>query len=253
MNSKNIFLKLLCITLILSCNISYAEVKVIKFATRGSYAPFSRLHTNEELYGFDIDIAKEVCKKLQAQCEFKVDHVSNMIQSLKTGKYDAWVSAITISEDNKKEIAYSDAYFSGMAKLLATVASAFSATPVELKGKTIGVEVGTSYILYIKKIYGDNVKIKTFSTGHDACLALKDGVVDAVIDDEVVLEHWRSEHADKKNYRLIGLPAKHLDFIKQQYAIAVAKDNVELVTAINRALGEIKSDGTYAQLVNKHF
>jgi len=239
--------------LISTCAISYAEIKTIKFATRGIYAPFSKLHSNEEQYGFDVDIAKELCKRLQTQCVFSADKINNMIPSLKTGKYDAWIGAITIPEEHKKDIAFSDAYFSGVAKLLATTASTFSATPIELYGKIIGVETGTSYIPYIKSTYGDTVKIQVFPTGHEACLALKDGKVDAVIDDSIVLEHWRSEHADKNHYRLIGLPAKHLGFIKQSYAIAMAKDNTELATAINKTLAEIKSDGTYDQFIKKHF
>jgi len=240
-------------TLILICTVSYAKIETIRFATRGTYAPFSKLHTNQELHGFDIDIANEVCKRLQAQCTISVDKIGNMIPSLKAGKYDAWISAIPVTEEHKKEIAFSDVYFSGVGELLATSTSTFSALPIELKGKTIGVEAATSHIPYIKFIYGDAIKILTFSTGHDACLALKEGKVDAVLDDELVLNHWRMEHADKKHYRLIGLPAKHLDLIKQQYAIAVAKDNIELITAINQALAEIKSDGTYDHLIKKHF
>lgn len=239
--------------LISICITSYAKIETIKFATRGMYAPFTKLHTSEELYGFDIDIAKELCKRLQAQCVFSADQINNMLPSLKAGKYDAWIGAITIPEKHKKDVAFSDAYFLGMAKLLATTASTFSATPIELNGKTIGVEAGTSYIPYMKSIYGDTVKIQIFPTGHEACLALKNGKVDAVIDDSIVLEHWRSEHADKKHYRLIGLPAKHLGLIKQSYAIAMAKDNIELVAAINKVLAEIKFDGTYDLLIKKHF
>ncbi|CAL7960405.1 polar amino acid transport system substrate-binding protein [Gammaproteobacteria bacterium] len=253
MNRKNILLNTVCVALILISTVSYAKIKTIRFATRGTYAPFSKLHTNQELHGFDIDIANEVCKRLQAQCTISVDKIGNMIPSLKAGKYDAWISAIPVNEEHKKEIAFSDVYFSGMAALLATSASTFSALPIELKGKTIGVEAATSHIPYIKSIYGDTIKIKTFSTGRDACLALKDGKVDAVLDDEVVLNHWRMEYADKKHYRLIGLPVKHLDLIKQQYAIAVAKDNIKLITAINQALAEIKFDGTCDRLIEKHF
>lgn len=255
MNRKNVFLSIGYVTLILVCTVSYAKIETIRFATRAVYAPFSKpkMHTHEELYGFDIDMANELCKRLHAKCTISIDQIGALIPSLQTGKYDAWISAITITEERKKEITFSDPYFSGTAGLLASTASTFSATPIELHGKTIGVEVATSYIPYIKSMYGDAIKIQSFSTGHDACLALRDGKVDAVLDDEIVLNHWRTEHADKKHYRLIGLPAKHLDLIRQQYAIAVAKDNVELVTAINQALAEIKSDGTYEKLIKKNF
>jgi ABC-type amino acid transport substrate-binding protein len=179
--------------------------------------------------------------------------MSNMVSSLKRGEYDAWISAITITKEREKEIAFSDVYFSGIAKLMATKADTFNATPREIKGKTIGVEAGTSYIPYIKIIYDDFVTIKTFSSGDNLCLALKNGRVDAVIDDETVLKHWRSEQNDRKQYRLIGLPAKHLSLIKQQYAIAVAKNNPNLVMAINRVLAQIKADGTYKKIFDAHF
>lgn len=234
-------------------NVSCAEIKTIRFVVAGSYAPFARIHTAKEMSGFDIDIANEICKRAHAKCDLKNDKISNLIDSLKSGKSDAWIGGISVTEERKKDIAFSDVYFSGQAKLVATKATTFNATPIEIKGKTIGVEAGTSYISYIKEMYDDTVKIVTFPTGHDSCMALKDGKVDAVIDDAVVLEHWLLEHADRKNFRLIGLPAKHLNLINQDYAIAVAKNNLELLKTLNKTLAQIKQDGTYDELVRKHF
>ncbi|EKE01374.1 MAG: arginine ABC transporter, periplasmic arginine-binding protein [uncultured bacterium] len=252
MNKKNLLLSCVSALLLIS-NISYAKIKTIRFALEATYAPFSATHADKELDGFDVDIAKEICKRLKAQCTFRDEPTGNMIPLLKAGKYDAWIGAITVTEERKKEIAFSDVYLSSTAKLMAAKNSTFNAAHIEIKGKTIGVEAGTSYIPYIEKMYGKTVKIQTFPTGHDSCQALKDGKVDAVIDDELVLKHWRLDHGGKEQYRLIGLPAKHLSLIKQQYAIAVAKDNITLVKEIDRALSEMKADGTYAKIIKKHF
>ena len=86
----------MCMILISTCAISYAEIKIIKFATRGIYAPFSKLHTNEEQYGFDIDIAKELCKRLQTQCVFSADQINESASTPRPPppsriKYRVWV------------------------------------------------------------------------------------------------------------------------------------------------------------------
>jgi ABC-type amino acid transport substrate-binding protein len=252
MNKKVLFVSCASMLLLIS-SVSWAKIRSIRFALENSYAPFSRIHTDQELQGLDIDIAKEICSRIGAHCTFQNEHMSNMIPLLKSKKYDAWIGAVTVTEGRKKDVAFSDIYFSGVAKLMVAKSSTFNATPVEIRGKIIGVEAGTSYIPYLEAMYGSIVKIQTFPTGHAACAALQEGRVDAVIDDEMVLNYWRAHHADKKQFRLIGLPAKHLKLIRQKYAIAIAKENTELVQTVNRVLAEMRADGTCAKIADKHF
>ena len=248
LNPKKIFF-----ILILISTISYAEIKTIQFAVSIPGAPFTEQHVNQELQGFDIDIAKALCDKIKARCVFTADKIGNMITSLKTGKYDAWIGSVTVTPEREKEIAFSANYFSSVAKLIATNATTFSAAPIEIKGKTIGGEVDTDFVLYLQNTYGNTIKIQIFPSIATAYAALENGKIDAFIGDAIVLQHWRDQHSNRKKYRLIGLPYKHLRLIQQKYSIAIAKDNSALVIAINQALTEIKSDGTYNKIIKKHF
>ena len=252
MIKKSLFVSIMCVGLFLINTTSCAETKIIKFASAVS-PPFTSLNTDKELQGFDIDVAKELCKKMQVQCTFSNDQFSNMVTSLKTNKYDAWISAISIDEHHQKDVSLSKPYFSNTVQLMATKATTFNAAPIEIKGKTIGAEDRTCFIPHLKEAYGDSVKIKTFPTEDEAYIALKNGEIDAVIGDTTTLKYWRSTQEDSKKYRLIGLPAKYSNLVWHKYGIAVTKDNFELMKKLNGAIEHIKSDGTYDKLVKKYF
>lgn len=242
-------------SLILIGTIAHAETEVIRFAS-AIYPPFTTLNNaTKELEGFDIDLAKALCKKINARCTFTNDQFSNMVISLHTKKYDAWINAITISKERQQEVTFTQPYFATTALLIATQKTSFNAAPVEIKGKTIGVGLPTCYLQLLKKAYGDTIKIKSFATKDDAYEALKNGSIDAVIDDSLVIREWRNTQKDKKNYRLIGLPAKYSKLGWHKYGIAVAKNNSKLVHKLNHALHSIKtkSNGTYNKLVEKYF
>ena len=273
MSKKNILICLIYVGLVLISTISCAKVTAVNTATETSpastdskpkitiirfaseiYPPFTTLDTNQKLEGFDIDIAQALCKKINAQCTFSKDQFENMVSSLQTKKYDAWISAITISDKHKKDTFLTDPYFSSTAQLIATKATVFNAAPIEIKGKTIGVVERGRYLRFLRKTYGENtIKIKIFSSRDAAFAALNDGSIDAVIDDAMVIKSWRLYQSNYKKYRLIDLPAKYSELVWHRYGIAIAKDNIELVKALNDAILQIKTDGTHAQLIKKYF
>jgi ABC-type amino acid transport substrate-binding protein len=129
----------------------------------------------------------------------------------------------------------------------------FNAAPVEIKGKTIGVVERGYYLRFLKKTYGDIIKVRIFSDREKAFAALNDGSVDAVIDDSMVIKNWRLLQRDDKKYRSINLPAKHSALVWHSYGIAVTKSNTQLLKILNDAIKQIKTDGTLAKLIKKYF
>lgn len=232
--------------------VAVAQTAVIRFAS-AIYPPFTILNAQKELQGFDIDLAKTLCEKTKTKCTFSQDNFSNMVSSLTSKKYDAWINAISITDERQKEIVFSNPYFSTTALLIANKDSTFSSTPREIKNKIIGVGKHTCYINYLKTTYGDRIKIKIFSTRDEAHAALDQGLVDAVIDDATVLRYWRASQNTGKKHRLINLPAKYSNLAWHKYGIAVKKDNTALVAKLNSALASIKADGTYDNLRKKYF
>lgn len=231
---------------------SYARAEVIRFAS-AVYPPFTMLNNHQEPCGFDVDIARLLCEKINVDCSFNIDKFTNLVSSLNSRKYDAWISAITICNGHKKNVVFTRPYFSSTALLIATKDTIFDAAPAGIKGKIIGVADHTCYIQYLKNTYGDTVTIKTFPTEDESFLALKKGLVDAVIDDAIVIRKWRLKQRNKDKYRLIGLPAKYSELVWHKYGIAVAKNNQLLVNRLDAVIDQIKADGTYQKLVDKYF
>ncbi len=246
------YIKILSAGLLLITTTADAGYTNIRFASE-IYPPFTSQHIDKELQGFDIDVAKALCKIIDAKCTFSNEKFSDMIPSLKNRKYDAWINAITITEERQKEISFSKPYFATKAMLIATNNTLFNAAPAEISGKTIGVGEHTCYIQYLKETYNDMIKIKIFSDKDAPLIALEKGEVDAVIDDDQTLKHLRASQKDPKKYRLINLPAKYKQLIWHEYGIAVAKDNVELIRVLNHALDHLKDEGTIKKLIKKHF
>lgn len=252
MNKKKIFISIISIALVITSVVSYADQEVIRFAS-AVYPPFTIVKNGQISHGFDIDIARALCNKMNVHCVFSQEPFAKMSSTLNAGKYDAWINAVSICHQHQKDIALTRPYFSSEAELIALKNTVFNASPDEIKGRTIGVAENTCYIQYLNSTYGDTVNIKTFPTERESFIALKNGVVDAVIDDAVVLKQWRSEQNDKKKYRLIGLPAKYSDLVWHKYGIAVAKCNTALINKLNNAIEHIKAEGTYDKLVEKYF
>lgn len=251
--SKRYFINILSILGLLLINVSsYAEYAVIRFASE-IYPPFTLQHDDKELHGFDIDVAKALCTIIDTKCTFSNSKFSDMKESLKTHKYDAWINAITITDERQKEISFTEPYFSSKAMLIATNDTVFNAAPIEIKGKTIGVGEHTCYIQYLNDTYKDIIKVKIFPSRDEAFVALETGNIDAFIDDDIALKHWRLSQKNPRKYRLIGLPAKFKELRDHKYGIAVAKDNPELMNDLNHALEHLKTDGTLDKIIDKHF
>ena len=253
MTRKKLFIRSsIGIILFLINTISFAKPLTIKFAVE-IYPPFTTLDSNKKLQGFEIDIAEALCKKIEAKCDFIQGEFKNVPSTLENKQFDAWINAITINQNRQTKVLFTKPYFSSTAKLIATKNSIFNGAPTEIKGKTIGAYEHECYIEYLKKTYGSNINIKAFPSKDGAFLALKDGKVDAVIDDGLALRYWRFSQKDPEQYRLIGLPAKYSDLVQHKYGIAVAKNNYALVKKLNHAIDGIKSDGTYNKIVKKYF
>jgi lysine-arginine-ornithine-binding protein len=248
---KKYFINILSTGLLFISTSSHAGYTVIRFASE-IYPPFTTQHANKELKGFDIAVAKAICAIIDTKCTFNNDKFNDMIPSLKKHKYDAWINAITITEHRQKEISFSKPYFATKAMLMATDNTTFNAAPAEIKGKTIGVGEHTCYAQYLQNTYKDTIKVKTFQTKDEAIISLEKGEVDALIDDDIVLKHWRSIQKNPKKYRLIDPPLKYPQLIWHKYGIAVAKDNIELIKDLNHAIDHIEKDGTIDKLAQEY-
>ena len=216
----------------------------ITVASDIAYPPFE-FEKNGKPVGFDIDLMREIGKRAGFKPEFKNVTFDGIIPGLGNNLYDAGASAFTITKAREKKVDFSDPYFNADQSLLVQSDSPIKSVD-DIGDGTVGVQLGTTGELKAKefkqqgKITGE---VRTFDTITDAFAALENGQVDAVIND-------LSVSLDKANQSNGALEVVQTIPTGEQYGIAFPEDS-DLLEPTNKALEEIKKDGTYAEIYEK--
>jgi polar amino acid transport system substrate-binding protein len=220
-------------------------VPVVKIvvATDATFPPFEIVDdATKELTGFDIELMKAVAQKGGFEVEFVNIAFDPMLAGLSECQYDASIAAITITDDRKAVMLFSDPYINAGQIVAVRTDEAVIKGKDDLAGKTIGVQLGTTGAIEAGKI--DGAVIKTYDAYDLAFLDLQNGQVDAVIADYPTALNFVGKASDK-------LMVTGEVFTDESYGIAVCKTKPELVTMINAGLAAAKADGTITQLEQK--
>ncbi|WP_102693325.1 transporter substrate-binding domain-containing protein [Rummeliibacillus pycnus] len=195
--------------------------------------------------GFDIDIAKEITKIIlgdESKAEFKEVTSKTRIPMLQKGDIDAIVATMTITEERKKEVDFSDVYFkAGQALLVKKGSPIKSINDIKKGTKVLAVKGSTSAVNIREK--APDAQVLEFENYAEAFTALKAGQGDTLTTDNAILYGMVDEDP---NYEVVGDI-----FTDEPYGIAVKKDSPELVKAINDALKEMKDNGRYDEIYKK--
>ena len=217
--------------------------KQITVASDIAYKPFEFTQDGKPV-GFDIDLMREIGKRAGFTPEFQNVRFDLIIPGLDNKLYDAAISAMTITDDRKEQMDFSDPYFNADQALVVPSDSDIRSTD-DLADATVGVQNGTMAADQVEEFQSEGTigEVKTFDTIEDAFSALENNQVDAVINDLPVSQD-RANQSDGRLKVVETIPTG------EQYGIAFPKDS-ELVDPVNEALGEIKEDGTYAKIYKK--
>lgn len=243
---KRIFLmSLLCMALVLIIG-STAVIgakPVLKVGTSADFPPFEFQDEKTGAYlGFDVDLIQAVGAAADMEVQIVNTAWDGLIPGLLTGNYDCIVSAMTITDERLKAVAFSDPYFSA-GQVIVTRANDTSIQTVEdLEGKKISVQIGTTGDLAASDIQGATVK--RFNLAPDAIQEVRNGSVPACIIDLAVAAEIAKEYDDIK----FGEP-----FTMEYYGIAMRKNNTDLIKKINRALASVKASGEYDKIYANWF
>jgi polar amino acid transport system substrate-binding protein len=218
----------------------------IRIGTEGAYPPFNQIDANGNVIGFDVDIAKALCEKMQADCVIVTQDWDGIIPGLLAKKYDAIVASMSITDERKKAVAFTDPYYSNSLRFIAK--KGLDIDPNNLKGKTIGAQRATISGSYLEDNLKDVVDIKLYDTQENAYLDLGADRVDAVLGDMLVNYEWLNSD-EGRDFEFKG---EAID-IDDKIGIALRKDDTELVKRFNKALAAIRADGTYDKINAKYF
>jgi len=245
-----IFTLLFC-HLVLSCSEdkedTYSKIirtKKLLVGTDATYPPFeSKDGKTGELVGFDIDLMNAVCKKLEVKVEYIIVPFDGIISGLKNHKYDAVISAFTITPERENQIDFSQAYYNAGQSIAVREDENQINSQKDLIGKRIGVQLGTTGEILAKKI--DGAEIISYDNIGAAFIDLDNKKLDAIINDKPTSERII---AFKGKAKLVGQT-----LTSENYGIAVREGEMRFLEAINHALTTLQTSGEVDSLKRKWF
>lgn len=222
-------------------DVSADETPTLIMATNAQFPPYE-YYDGDKIVGIDAEIAQAIADKLGLTLEIQDMEFDSIISSVASGKADIGMAGITASDDRKLTVNFSTTYATGKQVIIVKEDSPI-AGPDDLKGKLIGVQLSTTGDIYCTDDYGDE-SMRRFNNGAEAVLALTQGKIDAVVIDNEPAKVYIQQNA--------GLKIVPTEYIIEDYAIEVSKNNTELLDKINAALASLQSDGTVKSIVDKY-
>jgi ABC-type amino acid transport substrate-binding protein len=206
------------------------------------YPPFEQGKPGEYT-GFDIELIEAIAEKIGRTAEFQDTSFETIFRDVAQGKFEAVISAATITEEREKAVDFSNPYYLSEQAVLVKEGSSIKSLE-ELEGKTVAVQQGTTGQELAKEKIG-GAEIRPFPEGPDAVNALKAGTVEGVVIDAPV-----AANAVEKSG---GIEIAEKVPTEEEYGIAVAQGETELLEEINKGLEEVEEDGTYKTIYEKWF
>lgn len=225
----------------------------VKIGTEGAYPPFNSIDKDGKLVGFDVDIAKALCEAAKFECEFVVQDWDGIIPGLIAKKYDAIVASMSITDERKQKVDFTNKYYNTPAKFFAKKGSGLEISKAGLKGKVVAVQRATIHENFLRDNFGDVVTINSYATQDEAYLDLASGRADAGIADSVAVLEGFLNTDQGKGFEFVGPDFSDPKWFGDGAGIAVRKGEPELLGALNKALAQILADGTYKKINAKYF
>ena len=213
---------------------------VLVMATNAEFPPYE-YHDGDKIVGIDADIAAAIAEKMG--CELKIEDIAfdSIIPEVSSGKADIGLAGMTVTEDRKQSVDFSDSYASSSQVVIVSEASGISSLSDLGADSVIGVQTGTTGDIYCSDEFSN---IERYNKGMEAVQALSQGKIDAVVIDSEPAKVFVSETS--------GLKILDESYTDEQYAAAIRKGNTALLENVNKALSELKSDGTLDKIVAKY-
>jgi len=211
--------------------------KSITVATDATWPPMEMVDKSKKIVGFDIDFLNAVAKEAGFKVNFKNTAWDGIFAGLDTGKYDAIISSVTITEERKKAYDFSEPYINIGQILVVGKGEKNVATLADLKGKKVGAQIGTTGAFEIKKVAA--VELKSYD---EIGLAFEDmaaGRIAGVVCDEPTAANFALQRAEyKAKFKIVGEP-----FTQESYGIVVKKSNKELLDLLNQGIKAVQAKG----------
>ena len=239
---KKLFKSLVMGAMVLSLSVTAFAKEKIYVGTNAEFPPFEYLE-NGEIKGFDMELVNEIGKILDADIKIVDMAFDGLLPALQMKKVDLVIAGMTANEERMKTVSFTQPYYTASQVIIEKEGNDSIKSFNDLKGKKVGVMLGFTGDMVVSEIEG--VKIERFNAAYAGIMALQAGKVEAVVLDSEPAKNYVAQNK--------GLVLADADAEQEEYAIAVRKNDKALLEKVEKALKEIKENGTYDKLLQKYF
>jgi ABC-type amino acid transport substrate-binding protein len=224
----------------------------ITIATEGAFPPFNYLDRKGMPAGFEMELAQEACQRIKAECEFIALKWDQLIPGLIDKKFDIIMSSMEVTRERRQRMGLSRRYYLSPGAFIAAKGAPFDGPPSLLRNKRIGIQRDSMHADWADKSFRRSAQLKRYDSVAQALVALANDEVDAVFGDKAQLWLW-SQKPEGKCCELVGQDIKDTQTLGVGVAAGLRKEDIKLREALNKAFGEMMTDGTYKKLSEKYF
>ncbi len=226
----------------MACGAKKDGTQKVYVGTNAEFAPFEFLE-GDKVTGFDIDLITEIGKLQGFEVQVQNQAFDGLLPALQAKKIDLIIAGMTVTDERKKAVNFSESYYTASQVIIVPERNDTIKTYDDLKGKNVGVQIGTTGDTIISEI--KEITNTKFNNGSEAVMALLAGKVEAVVIDNEPAKNFVAKNK--------GLKVVEAEAVKEDYAIAINKENTELLEKVNAGLKTLKENGKYDELVAKWF
>lgn len=219
-----------------------ADKGTLHMATNAFFEPYE-YYDGDKIVGIDVEIAEAICDKLGYTLKVDDMDFDSIITAVQSGKADFGMAGMTVKEERKKAIDFTDTYTNAVQVIIVKDGSDAVKSADDLAGAVVGVQMGTTGDLYVSDLEAEGTTVERYSKGADAVLALSQGKVDAVVIDNEPAKAFVAQNE--------GLTILNDPFENEEYAICIAKGS-ELTAKFNEALKTLKEEGKVDEIIKKY-
>ncbi|UOO80828.1 basic amino acid ABC transporter substrate-binding protein [Uruburuella testudinis] len=223
--------------------------KVYRVAMNAEFAPFESLDSANQVQGFDVDLVNAMAKAGNFKVEFKHQPWDSLFPALANGDADILASAVTITDDRKQTMDFTEPYFEITQVILVPQGKSIKSVEDLKNAQRVGVVTGNTGDFAASQILGNNSpKIARFENLPLLIKELESGGLDAVVSDSAVVGNYIKNNGDK-GFSMVAVP----DFTVENYGMAVRKGDSATLNMLNEALKQVRANGEYDQIYSKYF
>jgi arginine/ornithine transport system substrate-binding protein len=229
------------------------DAALLRIGVQNERPPFSFADDEGELQGFDVEIAWALCAVLKVECQLAPFEFTALLPGLEEGRIDAAVASMSITEERLQRVDFTDKYYQASNRFVARRETVSDITPSGLRGKTIGVKRGTIHDRYLSDQLASTADIRRYGYSDEIFIDLALGRLDLTFADNITLRESFLKTDLGAEFDFVGPALSDPQWFGRGEGIAVRKGNDDLLARLNRALRQIRADGTYEEIRTKYF